>query len=111
MDTVNENSTRDIKISFTNHLGNPVTPDRCLYKLTDLESLTEIVEETEFIPENPDYTITIEADENIILNADNEYEERVLTIKWFYNNGNREENEEYHFRVKNLIGVEKDEFS
>lgn len=111
MDTVNENSTRDIKVTFTNHLGSPVTPDKCFYKLTDVETLEAIVEETEFNPDDPNYTITIQADENTILNADNEYEERVLTIKWFYNNSSREENEEYRFRVKNLIGVDKDEFS
>ena len=76
-----------------------------------MQNLEVVVEETEFTPTTNTHTITIEADENTILNADSEYEERVLTVKWFYNNNSREENEEYRFRVKNLIGVDKDEFS
>lgn len=111
MDTVNENSTRDIEITFINHAGEPVTPDKGSYKITDAESLEVVVEETEFTPTTNTHTITIEADENTILNADSEYEERILTIKWFYNAMSREENEEYRYRIKNLVGVDKDEFT
>jgi hypothetical protein len=110
MDIVNENSTRDIEVSFTDPAGVACTPESGSYKLTDEDSLEVIVEETDLVFEDSTITITIQADENIILNADNEYEIRVLTIKWFYSGG-REENEEYKFKVKNLLGVEESEFN
>ncbi|MDH7506200.1 MAG: hypothetical protein QHH15_00230 [Candidatus Thermoplasmatota archaeon] len=106
---VNENSTRDVEISFADSEGNPETPESALYSIIDKDTLEVIKEETEITGLDSTITITIEAEENIILNNDNDYEDRVLMVRWFYSGG-REENENYIYRVENLIGVSSDEY-
>lgn len=107
--TVNENSTRDVEISFADAEGIAVTPESALYSIIDKDTLTVIVAETSIDTLDSTITITIEAEQNIILNNDNEYEDKVLMVRWFYSGG-REENENYTYRVTNLIGVSSEEY-
>ena len=107
--TVNENSTRDVEISFTDINDDPITPEQIIYSIIDLDSLEVIVEETEVKNKASTITITIQADENIILNSDNDYEDRIIMVRWFYGGG-REENVNYQYRVLNLTGVNKEEY-
>lgn len=112
MDTVNENSTRDIEITFRDGDGNLVTPDVAYYQLIDDETDTVIVEleDTEWNPTDSTEVITIQADENIIITEGSDYEVRVLHVRYFYNGMNREENINFKFRVKNLKGVDQTEY-
>ena len=104
---VNENSTRDIEITFSDYEGNPVIPESALYSLIDKDSLAVIVEEKDIGDLDSTITITIGANENTILNNDNDYEDKVLMVRWFYSGG-REENTNYTYRVLNLYGVNKE---
>lgn len=112
MDTVNENSTRDVEITFKDGDGNLVTPDKAYYQLIDDETNTVIVsiDDTEWEPTGSTELITIQADENIILTEGSDYETRVLHVRYFYNALSREENINFKFRVKNLKGVDQTEY-
>lgn len=112
MDTVNENSTRDIEVTFKDKDGNLLVPDVAWYQLIDEETDTVIVEleDTEWNPAESTEIITIQAEENIILTEGSTYEVRVLHIRYFYNALSREENINFKFRVKNLKGVDQTEY-
>ena len=109
---VNENSTRDVDITFTDGEGNLVTPDIAWYQLIDKETETVIValEDTEWNPTSSTERITIQADENTILNDDNTEEEKVIHVRYKYNAMNREENVNYTYKVVNLLGTDNTEF-
>lgn len=109
---VNENSTRDVDITFTDGEGNLVTPDVAWYQLIDKETETVIValEDTGWNPTSSTERITIQAEENIILNDDNTEEEKVIHVRYLYNAMSREENVNYTYKVMNLLGADNTEF-
>ena len=111
MESINENSTRDLSMSFTDNKGLPVIPETVIYFVIDENTEQVMIPETTIVPEDTNEIINLPADVNIILDSNNDFETRILVVKWFYNNGQNEENDNYKFKIKNLIGVDKDEFS
>jgi hypothetical protein len=117
MDTINENSSRELTMELTDKNGVLIIPEEIIYSIIDEESGQVMLEETtlsqedgSLLPDQTLVTISLPADINIILDDSNDYENRIIISKWFYNNGNDEENDNYRFRIKNLIGVDKNEF-
>ncbi len=101
MERVNEGSYHTITVSFTDEDGSAVTPASGIYRVDDLSSGTEIVEDTPFVPESSSYDIAIPGSSNLILNAVHDVETRTLTVNFVYGGG-KAGTAEYRYWVQKL---------
>lgn len=98
---INEKTTSIVTLTFTNENDDAVTPDSGSYRIDDVDSGTAIKAATAFTPTSSTHEITISSTENSILNTDNDYEQRVLTVTTTYSGG-KVCTAEYFYMVKNL---------
>jgi len=88
---VNESTSAFLEMKFKNERGVTVTPDMCTYRIDDMTGLsetvtgTEIVGDTSFFPTTPKYILEITSDQNRILDDKNIWEDRQVTVSFFYN--------------------------
>ena len=101
---VKEKSTRTITVSFSED-GAPVTPEHIFYSLYCKTTQTEILVETEFTPAGTSIEIPITAAQNSIINPDNSRESKVLTLRWIWDSGEKQETAEYNWIIENLLRI------
>lgn len=102
MEVVNEKSTIILPITFKDESGDPVSPTAATYRIDDKESGTELVATTAIVVAGPTYDLTVASAVNRILDQDNEYETRVVTLVWTYGVSSTG-TDEYAYNVKNLF--------
>lgn len=104
VDIVPEKSTRTLTINFKDDTNQPVTPMSANYSIIDKYTNTTIRETTTFTPTTPTHEIELTGNDNRIITPANIYEVRIITITWHYS-GNKVENTEYVYKIKNLKGI------
>lgn len=104
LDRVNERSTSIVTLTFRDENGAAVTPGAASYRIDDVASGTEILDDTAFTPSSDIHQLTISDTQNRILTAANVREERLVTISITYGTG-RKLNQEYRYYVMNLTKI------
>lgn len=110
---LNEGSTAIVGLWFKDENQKNVTPNQILWRLDDLILLTnndaqygqysagEIVDDTTEIPSSYKYSLYIPDTANIIINRDNNWEEKIVSIKYIYGTS-KVGTEEFRYIVKKL---------
>ncbi len=101
---VNERVTLLQPISTRDTAGTLVVPDSIRYRIQDVESRIDIKPWTDLsLSSQQDIEVTPE--ENRIITDTNAYEERVITVEFWYYSNTRSGKDELRYKVKNLYGV------
>lgn len=88
---VNELSTSFLEMRFKDERGAACVPTSGMYRIDDMTGLsdtvtgTEILGDTPFIPTESKEILEITSDENRILNEQNVWEDRQITVTFVYN--------------------------
>ena len=98
--TVNERTTAYLVLTFKDKDGNLVTPQSITYNIHCLTNNIEIRGNTSVTPDTS-VEITITPTENRIIDPNNKYERRLITVVATYNI-NDEATAQYEYRVLNL---------
>lgn len=113
---LNEASTAIIQLWFKDELEKNVTPSSVIWRLDDAILLAnndaqfgpysagEIVDDTTETPTSYKHTVYVPNTANIIINPDNIWEEKILTVKYTYG-GSKIGTEEFRYRVKQLANA------
>lgn len=104
--TISEGSRQKFAVSFKDEDYQPFLPTSIRYRLDDkTDDITTVILDWQTI--TPDYRveITIPSSANAILNDQNVYETRVLTIQSDYGTDNQLSEDET-YRVRNLKGFQ-----
>lgn len=104
MDIVNELTTYRVVAEFMAEDGAPVVPSQSSYRLDDVLSDTQIIDDTNFTPSGSTHVITIPHASMNILDDGNDLEERVLTVIAPYGTA-KQCTGEFRFKVRNLSKV------
>ena len=102
MQSVNEQSTCIVTVSFQDENGNPVTPGQAWYSLYCETSGKEILAETALTGLSTSKDIEIAPAQNAMQNAGNSSETKVLTVRFTYNGGARQGTAQYKYLLLNL---------
>lgn len=103
---INERTTLIVTVSFYDEDDVLVVPSAATYRIDDVASNTAIVALTNFtLPLASQVDITIDAEDNAILDSDHQYEVRTMTVEFNYGTPKKHGTEEYHYRIKQLYGV------
>jgi expansin (peptidoglycan-binding protein) len=105
MQTVNENSTAILTVTFTDENGDAAIPSGGQYTIYDVLSGITIKAWTDFTPSSATHDIEITDEENSIIDDTQLYETRRVTVKWKYGAG-KSGTGEFIYRVKNLEQIE-----
>lgn len=103
MDIINERSTAYIEVAFTDKDGAAAIPASVTYS-TKCKATGTAIKTNVAVTPAATVTITLDATDNTIQTATNQYEDKLLTVKATYAAGD-ECNSEYTWRVNNLSGV------
>lgn len=87
MNQINEGDSKRITLQCYDYDNNKVNPETITYKVIDTDSGTILVPETVLTPNVGLVQFDIPCRVNTII-GDKNTEERKVTIKWSYNNGN-----------------------
>jgi hypothetical protein len=88
---VNELTSAFLELKFKNERGVSVTPDMAVYRIDDMTGLsetvtgTEIVDDTSFFPTSAKYVLEITSNQNRILDENDIWEDRQVTVTFYYN--------------------------
>jgi hypothetical protein len=105
--TYNERTDFLLEITFVDTEGDPLVPGDCFYHIHDITNDAEVrAWKSLTVAHTGKVTVPIEAEDLDIIDDANVAEDRVLTVHCTYS-GTKEANEEYRFRVKNLVVVPK----
>ena len=105
MDIVNEKTSSVVTLTFRSELGTPITPSSVTYKINDLMTGAELLENVTFVPPDNTYDIIITPEINQIVNRDKDFESKVVTLQWTYSLDGLTQKygtAEYMYQVKNL---------
>ena len=102
MEIVNEKSTIILPINFRDENGDAVTPTSATVRIDDKGSGTQIRAEAAISVTSSTYDLTVTGAENEILDQENDYETRVITLAWAYDVSSIGATE-YTYNVKNLF--------
>lgn len=104
IDEANEGCTLVITASFFDENGLAVTPTAGTYRIDDLISGEEILDDTALPSLGTEVDVEITPEQMPIINPSRPYETHILTVEFDYGAG-KHGNDEYRFHVKNLLGV------
>ena len=99
--TVNELTTYLITVEFTDEDDNAVIPASLTYRIDDVASGQEILDNTVVYPSEATYDLIVESENNTILNEALFTEQRRVTVIAAYGDG-RTVTGEHYYLVKNL---------
>lgn len=102
-ETVNEESSAYLTITFKDKSGNPVSPTSAVYRIDDVDSGTEIRADTA-LASSSSVEITLTPIDNQILNNTLDYETKRVTVKAVYGASDGV-NDQYEYVVKNLSKI------
>jgi len=111
---VNENSTSFLECRFKDEFGAAVVPLSGWFRIDDMTGLTEeitgsiVVDQTWFIPGESKYVIVIPASANAIIDDTNIWEDRQVTVEWFYPqslSATAQGTDVFNYRLKNLSKI------
>ena len=105
LDTVNEESTAVVTVSFENESEVAVTPDQAWYSLYCETNSTEILAETELTGLGTTKDITITAAQNAIIDTTVEFEIKILTVRFLYATSTKQGTNQYRYKVMNLTRI------
>lgn len=77
---IGEASTGWVRIAFLDEDGDPASPDAVTYSIHDRDSGTVVRAET-FLPASQSIEVKLTPEDNRILNSENEYEYREVTVR------------------------------
>jgi len=107
MDVVNEKTTAVVTCTFTDEDGSAVTPSTTTYRIDDVDTDTQILDDTVIVPSSSaeDYVIT--AAQNAMVTATKPREVHRLTITFTYTGAGAGQTGrgEYEFVVKNMTKI------
>lgn len=101
--TVNEQSPLCITLTFTDENGDPLIPSTVDWRLDDTELDAEVVGWTPLISMASTMTMTIAADNNVIVNESKTREARMYGVR-INNTMQSEAHAEFKYHVLNLVG-------
>ena len=107
---VNEKTTAYLEIRFKNELGLSVIPVSGVYQVDDMTGLTEqitgsnVIPLTVFFPSESKYIINIPASSNQIINTENVWEDRQVTVT-FVSSGGSQGTDIFNYRLRNLAKI------
>jgi hypothetical protein len=104
---ISESSRQKFRISFLDEAYQLFVPGSIRYRLDDQSDTSQLTTVLDWQSVTPDSTveITIPASANDILNDQNAYETRVLTVQSDYGTDNQL-SEDLTYRVRNLSGFQ-----
>ena len=97
---VKEGSYAYLQFQVKDASGNPVTPVSATYSVHDVYSGTELRADTSLTPSSSNL-VTLTDDDNVILDTENRFERRRVTVKSTLAGGGKK-NESYEYTVQNL---------
>jgi hypothetical protein len=105
---INEKTSCTVQVTFKDEDGVLIVPESITYRIDDVASGTEILDDTSVAV--PDSTINIEitSDQNKILDETNDNEERVVTVEFDYSDGEKHGTSEYRYKILNLLKVDSE---
>lgn len=103
IDVVNEKSTWVLVLFFFDENKQATVPTSVTYRIDDATSGTVILQNTVVVPIGTSYKIIITPVQNSIIDQNNAYEQRRVTVIWQY--GSKQGSDEYVYRLKNLANV------
>lgn len=104
MEEVNDRSTAVITVGLKDENGNAVTPSAATYRIDDVDSGTQILDDTAFPSLASQVDLEITDAQNALLDETKPYESRKITVKFDYGSG-KKGTAQYIYRIKNLSGV------
>lgn len=100
-DSVKENSTAFVTLTFTDKDGSPLTPDSVNIEIIDKLSGTSVRAQSAETPVTSSMVVELLPAHNAILDSNNPAEERRLIVQATYS-GTRKLNESWDYTVINL---------
>lgn len=102
MITINERSTGRVTLTFMDDSNQLVVPATAQYAITDATSGTFVVALGNFspAPTGATYDLIVTADQNAIIDGDQDAEERIISVVFTYSG--KQATAEYHYLVKRL---------
>lgn len=107
---LNEGSTALISLWFRDENDKNVTPTEIIWRLDDVTLMSvnavsgEIIDWTTEVPTTYKHTVSIPNTANMLINSSNNFEEKLMTVKYYYGSGNVG-TEEFRYQVKNLAKI------
>lgn len=102
---VNEQTSLEVTITFTDENGDPFTPEDMYYNLVDDKSEAVIISTSQIVPTGSTEVIVIDKTSNSILDPANKVEAKTLTVWATYSSGVKGISTEYKYNVKNLSNL------
>lgn len=105
MKTINELQTYTCQMNWTDETGAPLTPSAGTFRvddITDPGNPVQVIDTTELNPTGPSHEIVVPHANNNILNQENKYEIRLITVTWTYS-GSKQGTGYHKYRIENLI--------
>lgn len=103
LSSINEKTTSYLTVDFLDKDGLPSAPTSVSYRVDCITTNTEIRADTAITP-GASVEITLDSDDNLIINQDNDKELRRVTVTGVYGPKN-EINSKYDYWVNNLSGI------
>lgn len=101
MESVNEQTTSYLDVTFRDRDGTPSSPSSATYTVTDAATGTVLRTATAINPIAAQVTITLTPEDNTIVNAAKKAEIRIVTIESTYG-ASDELNDEFRYELVNL---------
>ena len=103
MESILEQNTAEIEISFETIDGTSIIPSTSHYQLEDKDSGHVIIPLTSFTPTGVTYNLTVSKASNTIIDDNNSFEVRLLTVVWSYLS--EDGAGEYEYKIHQLEGL------
>lgn len=101
MDEINEKTTGYLTVTFKDSSGSAAQPTSASYKIIDIDSGETVRDTTALTVSAGVVTITLDKDDNTLLDANNDEERRRVVVSAVYN-ADDELHGVYWYKVKNL---------
>jgi hypothetical protein len=102
--TVNEGTTLLLDLAWYDDADVAVTPSSASYRIDDDASGAAVLASTSITGLSTTNTIVVTHTQNLMVNAANATEERIVTLTWTYG-ASRQGTDEFRYLIKNLWDV------
>lgn len=102
MDRVNEGTTWITTVTFTDENGDPATPTSASYRIDDVGNNLEVRPDTDITGLSSAVDLMWTEADTQIIDPNNPYETRRMTVTWSYGDPTGHGTEEYLLQVKNM---------
>lgn len=103
-DIADERTTHYLTVNFLDKNGDAATPSTISYRVDCLTNASQVRDDTPVSPAAASIEITLDSDDCDIIDQDNSYEERLVTVNATFA-ADDECHDEFRYLVKNLSKV------